>query len=162
MEISPRNMKPTITDYHIEMLSVGAADCFIIYYTDSMQQNKLILVDAGNYNDGDKIQSHIRQYYKNPVINLAIVTHPDDDHFGGFVKMLEMLSDGEKDAVRIEKFWLNSPQKHVKVNQIQNNVKLSTLKQRIAQLFDQSDKNLLEQIEALHIPVEEKFAEHVF
>ena len=24
-----------IVDYHIEMLSVGAADCFIIYYTDS-------------------------------------------------------------------------------------------------------------------------------
>ena len=155
-------IRNTITDYHIEMLSVGAADCFIIYYTDSMQQNKLILVDAGNYSDGANILSHIRKYYKNPVINLAIVTHPDDDHFGGFIKMLEMLSDGEKDAVRIEKFWLNNPQKHVKVNQVQNNVKLSTLKQRTAQLFDQSDKNLLEQIEALHIPVEEKFAEHVF
>ena len=92
------------------MLSVGAADCFIIYYTDSMQQNKMILVDAGNYSDGDKILSHIRKYYNNPVINLAIVTHPDDDHFGGFVKMLEKLSDGEKDAVKIEKFWLNNPQ----------------------------------------------------
>lgn len=71
MEISPRNMKPTITDYHIEMLSVGAADCFIIYYTDSMQQNKLTLVDAGNYNDGDKIQSHIRKYYKHTKIDIV-------------------------------------------------------------------------------------------
>ena len=155
-------IKPTITDYHIEMLSVGAADCFIIYYTDSMQQNKLILVDAGNYSDGDKILSHIRKYYHNPVINLAIVTHPDDDHFGGFVKMLEMLSDKEDDAVKIEKFWLNNPQNHVKVDQVQNNVKPSTLKQRTAQLFDQGDKNLLEQIKALHIQVEEKFAELVF
>ena len=76
--------------------------------------------------------------------------------------MLEKLSDGEKDAVKIEKFWLNNPQKHVKVNQVQNNVKPSTLKQRTAQLFDQGGKNLLEQIEALHIPVEEKFAQPVF
>lgn len=154
--------KPTITDYHIEMLSVGAADCFIIYYTDSLQQNKLILVDAGNYSDGDKILSHIRKYYPNPVINLAIVTHPDDDHFGGFVKMLEMLSDKEDDAVKIEKFWLKNPQNHVKVDQVQNDVKPSTLKQRTAQLFDQGDKNLLEQIRALHIQVEEKFAKPVF
>lgn len=156
------NMRPHIIDYHIEMLSVGAADCFIIYYTDCEQQNKLILVDAGNYNDGDKILSHIRKYYTNPVINLAIVTHPDDDHFGGFVRILEMLSDEEEGAVKIEKFWLNNPQRHVKVNQVQNNITQSTLKQRTAQLFDIGNKNLLEQIEELRIPVEEKFADIVF
>lgn len=72
-----------IVDYHIEMLSVGAADCFIIYYTDSKGCNKLILVDAGNYKDGQNIINHVRKYYSNPIIDLAIVTHPDADHFGG-------------------------------------------------------------------------------
>ena len=29
-----------IVDYHIEMLSVGAADSFIIYYIDTLLSNK--------------------------------------------------------------------------------------------------------------------------
>lgn len=78
-------------DYHIEMLSVGAADAFILYVIDNQDKGHLILIDAGNYNDGDKIIKHIRKYYSNPVIDLAIVTHCDDDHYGGFVRMLEKL-----------------------------------------------------------------------
>lgn len=150
-----------IVDYHIEMLSVGAADCFIIYYTDSDKQNKLILVDSGNYKDGQKIIDHIRKYYENPFINLAIVTHPDDDHFGGFVKMLEKINDDEEDAIEIGQFWLNNPQNHVKVNQVQNNIKATTLKQRTAQLFDQGDNNLLDLTSTLDIPVYEKFPDVV-
>lgn len=150
-----------IVDYHIEMLSVGATDCFIIYYTDSKEQNKLILVDSGNYTDGQNIIDHIRKYYRNPVINLAIVTHPDDDHFGGFVKLLEKIKDNEEDAISIELFWLNNPQNHVKVNQVQNNIKPTTLKQRTAQLFDQGNSNLLDLIRSLNIPIQEKFAETI-
>lgn len=161
MEIAKNNIKPTIIDYHIEMLSVGAADCFIIYYTDSAKQNKLILVDAGNYQDGETILAHIRRYYENPVINLAIVTHPDDDHFGGFVKMLEMLSAGDEDAISIERFWLNNPQNHVTVSQVKNNIKPSTLNQRVAQLFDHVDSNLLDLIDQMNIPVNDKFAQVV-
>lgn len=91
-----------IVDYHIEMLSVGAADSFIIYYIDSKGNHKLILVDAGAYNDGQNIINHIRKWYPNHVIDLAIVTHPDDDHFGGFVKMLEKIKDTEGDAIPIK------------------------------------------------------------
>lgn len=47
-------------DYHIEMLSVGAADAFILYVIDNQDKGHLILIDAGNYNDGDKIIKHIR------------------------------------------------------------------------------------------------------
>lgn len=39
-------------DYHIEMLSVGAADAFILYVIDKQDNGHLILIDAGNYNDG--------------------------------------------------------------------------------------------------------------
>lgn len=53
-------------DYHIEMLSVGAADAFILYVIDNQDKGHLILIDAGNYNDGDKIIKHIRKYYSNP------------------------------------------------------------------------------------------------
>ena len=49
-------------DYHIEMLSVGAADAFILYIVDTQDEEHLILIDAGNYNDGEKIIKHIRRY----------------------------------------------------------------------------------------------------
>ena len=91
-------------DYHIEMLSVGAADTFILYVIDTQNNGHLILIDAGNYNDGDKIIQHIRKYYNNPIIDLAIVTHCDDDHYGGFVRMLKKLSNGDQDAIRIRQF----------------------------------------------------------
>lgn len=151
-----------IVDYHIEMLSVGAADCFIIYYTDNKGCNKLILVDAGNYKDGQNIINHVRKYYSNPIINLAIVTHPDADHFGGFVKMLEKIKDTEDDAIPIKQFWLNNPQNHVKVTQVQNEIKKTTLANRVARLFDQGESNLLDLIESLRIPISDKFAQPIF
>lgn len=151
-----------IVDYHIEMLSVGAADCFIIYYVDSKENHKLILVDAGTYNDGQNIINHIRKWYPNHVIGLAIVTHPDDDHFGGFVKMLEKIKDKKNDAVPIKQFWLNNPQNHVKVTQVQNEIKKTTLVNRVARLFDQGENNLLDLITSLNIPVSDKFAQPAY
>jgi len=108
-----------VKDYHIEMLSVGAADAFILYVIDIQDNEYLILIDAGNYNDGDKIIQHLRKYYNNPIIDLAIVTHCDDDHYGGFVRMLEKLDEGEHDAININKFWVNDPGKdHIEVKDV--------------------------------------------
>lgn len=149
-----------IVDYHIEMLSVGAADCFIIHYTDSDNNNYIILVDSGNYNDADNILQHLRDTYQydNLTINLAIVTHPDDDHYGGFVKMLEKLKNKDNDAIPINKFWINNPQNHITTKQVENNITTNTLQKRVAKLFDQGDSNLLDLISELGIPTEEKFA----
>jgi glyoxylase-like metal-dependent hydrolase (beta-lactamase superfamily II) len=106
-------------NYHIEMLSVGAADAFIIYFEDEIDAGHLVLIDAGNYNDGQTIIDHIRKYYSRPVIDLAVVTHPDEDHFGGFVKMLEKLRDEEDDAIAIRKFWVNDPgNNHIDKNEV--------------------------------------------
>ena len=111
-------------DYHIEMLSVGAADAFILYVIDNQDKGHLILIDAGNYNDGDKIIKHIRKYYSNPVIDLAIVTHCDDDHYGGFVRMLEKLKKGERDAIGIGQFWVNDTGKnHIYVDDVDREVR---------------------------------------
>ena len=149
-----------IVDYHIEMLSVGAADCFIIHYTDNDQNNYIILVDSGNYNDDESILQHLRETYRyeNLTINLAIVTHPDDDHYGGFVKMLEKLKNRDNDSIPIDKFWLNNPQNHITTKQVENNITPQTLQKRVAKLFDQGDSNLLDLISELNIPTEEKFA----
>ena len=76
------------------MLDVADADAFIVYVVvdgDVGLEEKLILVDAGRYCDGDKILSHLNKYYSGFNIDLAIVTHCDDDHFGGFIRILELM-----------------------------------------------------------------------
>lgn len=40
----------------IEMLNIKSADAFIIHIVD--EDDHIILVDAGNYNDGQKIINH--------------------------------------------------------------------------------------------------------
>ena len=58
-----------VQNCQVEMLDVGAADSFLIYYTcidDSHHKNdRLILIDGGNYSDGEKIIKHINKYYPN-------------------------------------------------------------------------------------------------
>lgn len=49
------------------------------------------MLDAGRYSDGKKILNHLNKYYAGKSIDLAIVTHCDEDHFGGFVYLLEQV-----------------------------------------------------------------------
>lgn len=149
-----------IKDYHIEMLSVGAADAFIIYIIDENNRGYLVLIDSGNYSDGQKIINHIRRYYDNPVINIAIVTHPDDDHYGGFVKMLEKIQDKEKDAIKIKKFWINDPgNNHIDKNEVKWIRKQGIINVKARSVYDLGDKNLIDLIDSLSICREEKFAD---
>lgn len=144
------------------MLSVGAADTFILYVIDTQNNEHLILIDAGNYKDGDKIINHIRKYYNKPVIDLAIVTHCDDDHYGGFVRMLEKLSNGDRDAITISQFWVNDPGKnHIDVNDVKYVNSRLVVNNRAREIYNCRDLNLLELIDSLRIPRTEKFAESI-
>lgn len=148
-----------VKDYHIEMLSVGAADAFILYVIDNHDEEHLILIDAGNYNDGDKIIKHIRKYYSNPIIDLAIVTHCDDDHYGGFVRMLEKLKNGEHDAINIVQFWVNDPgENHIYVDDVKYINNQSAVNNKARKVYDCNELNLLELIDHLKIDRMEKFA----
>lgn len=151
-----------VTNYQIEMLNVGAADALLIYYTFD-RGDRLILVDGGNYSDGERIMNHIHAYYpRRPYIDLAIITHPDDDHIGGVVKMLEALRDKESNAVMIYYFWVNDPSLHGYVpSDVKNNISAQTLFRRLRSTYDvneDSSKNLLDLIDELGIGREEAFA----
>ena len=149
-------------DYHIEMLSVGAADAFMLYVVDTQDEEHLILIDAGNYRDGDKIISHIRKYYSNPVVDLAIVTHCDDDHYGGFVRMLEKLKNGDREAIKIRQFWVNDPgENHIDVKDVKYINKQPLVNNKAREIYNCGDLNLLELIDSLRIHRTEKFAESI-
>ena len=106
--------------YEIEMIDVKAADAFLIHYVEDNGESHIIMVDSGNYDDADKILTHIKTHYDKVkksgwsgyVIDAAIVTHPDDDHIGGFVHILEDLQAGKLYDICFNCFWVNDPTKH--------------------------------------------------
>lgn len=151
-----------IIDYHIEMLDVGAADAFIVWLKTSDCGNRLILIDSGNYSDGDVIVEHIRKYYKaHPCIDLAIVSHCDDDHYGGFVRLLEKIVDQDQDKILIREFWINDPSAHdIDTDDVKYVRTQQTLNDRLRSVYSLSnEKNLLALIKQLNIKRTEKFSE---
>jgi beta-lactamase superfamily II metal-dependent hydrolase len=88
--------------YEIEMLSVGDADAFVIYHSNGVDE-KLILIDAGKTAEhGNKIVNLIKNNYPQKTeIDLAINTHLDSDHIGGFEIVLK--------SYKIKEFWMHDP-----------------------------------------------------
>lgn len=91
--------------FEIEMLAVGVADAIILRYIDPSDQEFVILIDAGNKKDGKKVVDQIKRWNRNKYIDLAICTHPDSDHIGGFFYVV--------DNIDIKEFWIHDPSQHV-------------------------------------------------
>jgi beta-lactamase superfamily II metal-dependent hydrolase len=90
--------------YEYEMLKVEDADAIIIrQYING--QSYIVLIDAGHEGNAEQIRDHLKKYYKSGHINLAICTHPDNDHKGGF---FGLLNDEE---IKIDELWLANPDK---------------------------------------------------
>lgn len=89
-------------NYEVHYLDVADADSIIIRY-DNGKNKYIVLIDAGNVGDSDKIKNYIWNHWRTHTIDLAICTHPDSDHKGGF---FGLLIDSE---ININEFWINSP-----------------------------------------------------
>lgn len=129
--------------YEFELLKVGDADAIIIcHHTEN--EDFIILVDAGNYSNGKLIKQHLEEHYNTRYIDLAICTHPDDDHKGGF---FYLLNDSN---VTIEEFWLTDPadfltEKDIKYYRNEENARWA-----VRQLFENANdtsENLIDLIE---------------
>ena len=147
-----------IKDYQIEMLNVDDADAFIVYYITDDNKPHLVLIDAGRYSDGSKVMEQLTTYYSGIPIELAIVTHPDDDHFGGFIYLLEQIRDGKGDTLSIEQFWVNDPRNHFTIQDVEEDLTKQELTERLTGVYTTNEKNLLDIIDAMGIPRCEVFA----
>lgn len=68
-------------------VDVGQGDCTIVQFPD----NKVLMVDAGSELH-DRSSTKIMQYLQTwqiTTIDWFVITHPDEDHFGGAVKLLK-------------------------------------------------------------------------
>lgn len=156
--------------FEVEMIDVKAADAFLVHYVEDNGCSHIIMVDSGNYEDADKIIRHIRSYYDmvtidgwtGYVIDYAIVSHPDDDHIGGYIHMLEDIRDGKLEDIRFKSFWVNDPAKHEFVPEDVKNVQTQkTLDDRLKCVYDYQEnasKNLLDLIDLVRVHREEAFA----
>lgn len=90
--------------YTINFLSVGDADAIVIgYQEDKESPLRVALIDAGNDGDAKTIKDFIWDKYKTHRIDLAVCTHPDRDHKGGFFELME------DPDMEFGEFWCGDP-----------------------------------------------------
>ncbi|WP_193605257.1 ComEC/Rec2 family competence protein [Nocardioides dongkuii] len=51
--------------------------------------NAVVVIDGGFRETGDRLADHIENYYGTSTVDLAVCTHPDDDHIMGLFTLLE-------------------------------------------------------------------------
>ena len=76
----------------VTFLDVGQGDSILIRTAD-----KIILVDAGD-DKADAANSSIIPYFKKEgikKIDIAVISHPHRDHFGGFIQLVQSIPIGE-------------------------------------------------------------------
>ena len=91
-------------EYKLHFLSVGDADCMVISYRhNERSERKIAVIDAGNVSDSQRIKYFLWNNYLTRTIDLAVCTHPDKDHKGGFFGLME------DRQMTIVDFWYKDP-----------------------------------------------------
>ncbi|GJE54906.1 MBL fold metallo-hydrolase [Methylobacterium thuringiense] len=92
----------------IEFLPVGdvskAGDAIVIRYGEPYDY-KLMLVDGGHAETGDRIVAHLRKNFgPDAALEHALLTHSDGDHANGLPTVLK--------TIRVANLWLHAPWLH--------------------------------------------------
>ncbi len=93
--------------FNVHMLDAGHGDCLWVEYGDSVPPRR-ILIDAGTAGTytrslHPRIQSVVDAEGQ-CVFELFVITHIDDDHIGGSLRLLDELDPA---VVRIKEIWFN-------------------------------------------------------
>lgn len=85
----PSTPQPQTAQAHVIFLNVGQGDAILI-----QKDRRQILIDGGNGRDIlNRLGETMPLFDKS--IDLVVATHPDEDHMGGLVKVLENYQIGE-------------------------------------------------------------------
>lgn len=120
--------------YEIEMLNVGNADAIILRYINDAGNEYVVVIDAGNKSDGKKVVDQINAYTNQKYIDLAICTHPDNDHIGGFFYII--------DNMRIDEFWIHDPANHVDISEVRKAITEASLTRKMNKITESIDNNV--------------------
>ncbi len=70
----------------------------------SRDEQMVVVIDGGFKDDGQRIVDHIKSHYGTESVDLAICTHPDQDHINGLEKVIEELD--------VKELWMHLPWDH--------------------------------------------------
>ena len=139
--------------YEIDVLNIGKANSMILKWYSKEGNEIVILIDAGFKKDGPKIREHLRKYSRNNKIDLAICSHPDSDHIGGFLDIVG--------KVEIDEFWIHDPTNHrEEVQELLEDTHDDEIKKSLKYVCESlvQSENLIDRIDQAKIPRFEPFA----
>lgn len=67
-------------------------------------RRKVIVIDGGTIDNGERMVEHINKYYHTKEIDLMISTHPDNDHSSGLRILMDKLI--------VKELWMHTPWKY--------------------------------------------------
>ena len=145
--------------YEIDFLKVGAADAILIHFITEKDKECVVSIDAGRYSDGDKVINFVKNRYHRKKIDVAICTHCDDDHFGGYIKIIEEFQKGDDKGLEIGCLWMNDPGKFVDASDFKRRSSTEIVKEEEREVYTLKggDKNLLEFAKSANIRIEDAF-----
>lgn len=101
--------------WEIDLLPVSeskkSGDCILLRFGNLFQgkdKQRVIIIDGGYAETAQAVKNHLRKYYKceqddKLIIDLMVLSHPDNDHISGLVKLVE-----DEDVV-VRELLLNAP-----------------------------------------------------
>jgi beta-lactamase superfamily II metal-dependent hydrolase len=97
--------------YEVDFLDVGegerCGDAIAIRYgelTSASPTQKIVVIDGGFKASGEALVSHVRNFYHSDRVDLAVLTHPDQDHASGLEIVLNELA--------VARLWMHRPWSH--------------------------------------------------
>lgn len=95
-----------VTDYDIDFLAVGdktSGDAIFIRTIDPINGEIINLVDGGYSGTADNIKLFMEKWYKRKEIDNMILTHGDNDHISGLIKIIE------ENKIKVKNLWAIFP-----------------------------------------------------
>jgi beta-lactamase superfamily II metal-dependent hydrolase len=142
-------------DFHPAGSDSKSGDAITLRYGNlngERNEQKVIVIDGGYPDAGEKVVAHIRKYYKTEIVDLVISTHPDADHIGGLSHIIETLT--------VKKLWMHLAWNHAEALEVEfkdGRITDKSLREKMRKLLDETHE-----IEKLakrkNISVEEPFA----
>src|SRR5947208_1503430 len=87
--------------FNIELLPAHHSDCVLIEYGTAADPHR-VLVDGGTESSANAVLARLAKIGKPAKLELAVVTHVDEDHIGGRLELMIVK------AFVTDDFWFNS------------------------------------------------------
>ena len=87
----------------IEMLPAHHGDCILVEYGDVAAPYR-VLIDGGTESSADAVAARLRMIGEPATLDLLVVTHVDEDHIGGMLKLLA----ADSNRVAPKDLWFNT------------------------------------------------------